>query len=99
MDKGSHAMFIGAYVDHVILPKMGAYAASKAGLDALVQVLARENRRQRWTLVRPGAVDTDFWQQVSFRKPADTRTPAEIAQKLLDWHEDESSADTIHADF
>ena len=36
MEKGGHLMFIGAYIDHIRLPKMGAYAVAKAGLAELV---------------------------------------------------------------
>lgn len=82
--KGGHMVFIGAYIDHIRLPKMGAYAVAKAGLEELVNLLARENRRQNFTLVRPGAVDTDFWEQVSFSKPNDAKTPDVVAQAIIE---------------
>ncbi len=84
MKKGSHMFFIGAYVDHVELPKMGAYAAAKAGLEELALLLGKENRRKHFTLVRPGAVDTPFWEQVSFSKPDDAKNPATVAKAILE---------------
>ena len=91
--QGGHMVFIGAYVDHLRLPKMGAYAAAKAALAELVSVLAKENRRQRFTVVRPGAVDTAFWEQVGFKKPADAKSPDQVAQAILAHYEAGESGD------
>ncbi len=85
--------FLGAYVDHVTLPKMGAYAAAKAGLEALVTVLRKENRRQRFALVRPGAVNTPFWQKAPFKLPADAKTPEAVAVALLAHYHSGQNAD------
>jgi 3-oxoacyl-[acyl-carrier protein] reductase len=52
-----------------MLPKLGAYAASKAALDAYVTVLAKEVRDRRVTNVRVGAVDTPLWRKAPFRLP------------------------------
>jgi NAD(P)-dependent dehydrogenase (short-subunit alcohol dehydrogenase family) len=82
-----HMMFIGAYVDHLRLPKMGAYAAAKAGLEELVTILGKENRRQRFTIVHPGAVNTPFWENVTFKMPADAKPPAQVAQDILQYHQ------------
>lgn len=84
MNKGAHLFFIGAYVDHIELPKMGAYAAAKAGLEELALLLAKENRRKNITLVRPGAVNTPFWKQVSFSMPDDAKDPSVVAQAIWD---------------
>lgn len=89
--KGGHMVFIGAYIDHIRLPKMGAYAVAKAGLEELVNLLAKENRRKNFTLVRPGAVDTAFWEQVSFSKPDDAKAPQVVAQAILSRYEAEES--------
>jgi NAD(P)-dependent dehydrogenase (short-subunit alcohol dehydrogenase family) len=83
MAAGGHMMFVGAYVDHLILPKMGAYAAAKAGLETLVQVLQKEHRKLHFTLLKPGAVDTPFWLNAPFRLPAGAKTPQRVAQALL----------------
>lgn len=83
MAKGGHLMFIGAYIDHIRLPKMGAYAVAKAGLAELVTMLRKENRRMNFSIIRPGAVDTDFWEQVSFKKPDDAKSPDVVAEKII----------------
>jgi len=68
---GGHLVFIGAYVDRIALLKLGAYAASKAALDAYVTALAKEVRDRRVTNVRVGNVwvgeiDTPLWRKVPF---------------------------------
>lgn len=83
MPKGSHMVFIGVYTDHIRLPKMGAYAVAKAGLEELFHSLAKENRRHNFTLVRPGAVDTKFWEQVNFSKPNDIKSADEVADAII----------------
>lgn len=87
MDQGTHMMFIGAYLDHIRLPKMGAYAVAKAGLAELVTLLAKENRRKHFTLVRPGAVDTAFYEQVSFSTPKNAKAPAVVAKAMREHYE------------
>ena len=83
MKAGGHIMFIGAYVEHVTLPRMGAYAAAKAGLEPLVTVMQKENRKLKFTLVHPGPVDTPFWQHVPFSLPKNARPPEAIAEAIL----------------
>ncbi|MGJ3237838.1 MAG: SDR family NAD(P)-dependent oxidoreductase [Anaerolineae bacterium] len=84
MPKQAHVVNIGVYTDHIRLPKMGAYAVAKAGLEELHHLLTRENRRHQFTLVRPGAVDTDFWEQVSFSKPDNIKPAEQVATAILD---------------
>ena len=81
------AAFIGAYIDHLILPKMGAYAVAKAGLEPMVSVLQKENRKVNFTLVKPGSVATNFWKNVPFRMPADAKTPDVVAQAIVTQYE------------
>lgn len=81
-----HAVFIGAYVDRVTLHKFGAYASAKAGLEALVTVLQKEHRRLRFTLVRPPAVATSFWDNVPFSLPKGALTPEAVAQAIVEHH-------------
>ena len=52
----AHLVYIGAYSEKLRLPGLSAYAAAKAGLEVFVEALAKEERRRRVTLVRPGAV-------------------------------------------
>jgi NAD(P)-dependent dehydrogenase (short-subunit alcohol dehydrogenase family) len=84
---GGQATFIGAYIDHLILPKMGAYVVAKAGLELMVNVLQKENRKLNFTLVKPGAVATDFWKSVPFRMPADAKSPDIVAQAIVSQYE------------
>jgi len=93
LNEGGHMMFIGAYIDHLILPKMGAYAAAKAGLETFVDVLAKENRRYKFTLVRPGAVDTPFWKNAPFKLPSDAKPPSEVANAMFARFQDGESGD------
>jgi len=83
LNDAGHMMFIGAYVDHVVLPKMGAYAVAKAGLETMVAVLRKEDRKHKFTVVRPGAVDTPFWEKAPFKKPADAKSPEAVAQAIV----------------
>ena len=83
MPKGGHMTFIGAYVDHIRFPKFGPYTVSKAGLAELVNILRKENRRMNFTLVRPGAVDTGFWDHVSINMPDDAKEPIAIAKAII----------------
>lgn len=83
------AAFIGAYLDHLILPKMGAYAAAKAGLEPMINVLQKENRKVNFTLVKPGAVATDFWKTAPFRMPADAKSPDIVAKAIITQYENE----------
>lgn len=84
INPGGQVLFVGAYVDHLILPKMGAYAAAKAGLETLVDVLQKEHRKLNFTLVKPGAVATTFWQNAPFRMPADAKPAEAVAEAILD---------------
>jgi len=81
--EGGHMVFFGAYGDHLILPKMGAYACAKAGLEPMVRILAKENRGHKFTLVRPGAVDTPFWSQAPFSLPKNSKTAGNVAAAVL----------------
>lgn len=84
MKPDAHLVFVGAYIDHLRLPRMGAYAVAKAGLQELVAVLAKENRKLKFTVLRPGPVNTPFWNKVGFRMPADAKTPDQVAMALLE---------------
>jgi NAD(P)-dependent dehydrogenase (short-subunit alcohol dehydrogenase family) len=83
LNDGGHMVFMGAYVDHVMLPKMAAYAVAKAGLETMVTVLRKENRKHKFSVVRPGAVDTQFWDKAPFKKPVDAKSPEVVAKAIL----------------
>jgi NAD(P)-dependent dehydrogenase (short-subunit alcohol dehydrogenase family) len=84
---GGHIVFIGAYVDRITLPKLGAYAASKAALDAYATVLGKEIRDRRVTNVRVGAVDTPLWSKAPFRLPKGAAAPADVAEAIIAAHQ------------
>lgn len=77
-------VFIGAYTEKITLPRFAAYAGAKAALETFVSVLAKENRRQKFTLVKVGAVDTPFWQNVPFALPKTALSPDAVAAQLLE---------------
>ena len=79
-----HMAFIGAYTDKITLPRFAAYAGAKAALETFVAVLAKENRRQKFTLVKVGAVDTPFWQHVPFALPKTALSAESVAAQLLE---------------
>ncbi len=93
LSKGGSMVFIGAYADHLRIPRMGAYAAAKAALQEFVTVLAKENRHHRFVVVRPGAVDTAFWGKVTLKKPADIKAPAVVARAIVEHHEQQTDGD------
>jgi NAD(P)-dependent dehydrogenase (short-subunit alcohol dehydrogenase family) len=86
MRDDGHLMIIGAHVGKITLPRMGAYAAAKAGLETFITVLQKEHRRKRITIVRPSAVDTPMWANVPFNPPQQALSPESVAQSILDHH-------------
>jgi NAD(P)-dependent dehydrogenase (short-subunit alcohol dehydrogenase family) len=85
--EGGQFVVIGAHVDKVTLPRFGAYAAAKAALEPMLAVLAKEHRKLKFTLVRPGAVDTPFWANVPFKLPAGAASAQQIAEGILNAYE------------
>lgn len=85
--EGGHYMVIGAKVDNVSLPRFGAYAAAKAGLEPMMTVLAKEHRKLKFALIRPGAVDTPFWANVPFKLPLGAASAESVAAAILNTHE------------
>jgi NAD(P)-dependent dehydrogenase (short-subunit alcohol dehydrogenase family) len=81
--EGAHVFFIGAYVEHLILPKFGAYAVAKAGLEPLVQIMQKEHRKHKFTIVHPGPVDTGFWANAPIRLPKDAKSPTVVSEAIL----------------
>jgi len=73
--------FIGARSERLRLPGLSAYVAAKAGLEALADVARKELRRQV-VVVRPGAVNTTFWNKVPFKIPAHALTPEDLADRI-----------------
>ena len=83
LKRDGHMMFIGAYTDKITLPRMGAYVTAKLGLEALVKILRKEKRKRTITIVRPPAVDTNFWETAPFNLPKDALQPDDVANAIL----------------
>lgn len=76
-------MYLSAYSANIQLPNIGAYAASKAALEAYLTVLGKEERQKRIIAYRMGAVDTPLWQDAPFKLPRGAYAPADMAAKIL----------------
>lgn len=77
-------VFIGAVSERMRLPGLTAYAAAKAGLEAFADALRKEERKRRVIVVRPGAVNTKFWQKVPFKMPGNALAPEAVADKIVE---------------
>ena len=84
-------VFIGAISERLRLPGLTAYVSAKAGLEAMVEALRKEERKRRIILIRPGAVNTDFWEKVPFRMPANALSAHEVAGRVLDAYHNAAS--------
>lgn len=82
---GARALFLGVYPDYVRIPGFGAYAASKAALEALLEIARRELRAEglRLLLVRLPAVRTRLWTPIG-SPPRNALEPSAVAQRLLE---------------
>ena len=83
----AHLIYLGAISERLRLPGLAAYAAAKVGLEALAEALAKEERKRRITVVRPGAVATPLWEKVPLRLPAAALSPEAAAQQILEAHQ------------
>ncbi len=79
----AHIVFLGAVSERLRLPGLSAYATAKAGLEAFAEVLRKEQRPRRVTLVRPKAVDTALWEKVPFSVPHGAMSPESLVQRVL----------------
>lgn len=84
----AHIVVIGAISERLSLPGLSAYAAAKSGLEAFAETLAKEERKKRVTVVRPGAVQTKFWEKVPMRPPQNALSPQAVAKTILQAHID-----------
>lgn len=82
-----HIFFLGAVSERLKLPGLTAYVAAKAGLEALAVSLSKEERKKKVTVIRPGAVDTEIWEKVPFKKPSHTYQPAQVAERIWQAYE------------
>ncbi len=83
LNPGARVFVLGARPELVTVRGLGAYAAAKAGVAALVGVAAQEFRRKAsFTLVLPKAVDTAFWENVG-KPPKDALRPEAVAEAVV----------------
>lgn len=83
----AHMVFIGAVTERTQLPGLSAYVSAKAGIESFAQVLRKEERNLDVSVLRPKAVDTKFWEKVSFDLPHGASKPDEVARRVLDIYE------------
>ena len=84
-------VFVGAVSEKLHLPSLSAYAAAKAGLEAFVDTLRKEERKKTVALLRPGAVDTEFWDRVTLSKPKGAMSADKVADAIWQIYTDKQS--------
>jgi NAD(P)-dependent dehydrogenase (short-subunit alcohol dehydrogenase family) len=77
-------VYVGAVSERMRLPGLSAYAAAKAGLEAFADALRKEERKRKVIVLRPGAVNTDFWQKVPFKMPSSALSVEQVAQRAVE---------------
>ena len=88
---GGHLITIGSVSDHVGFPGSAAYAASKFGVRGMHEVITAElaGSGVRTTLISPGPVDTEMWDEVDpdanpgFTKRKDMMRAKDVAEAVL----------------
>jgi NADP-dependent 3-hydroxy acid dehydrogenase YdfG len=86
-----HLVSVGSISDYVGFPGSSAYAASKFGLRGMHEVIRAETARTRvrTTLISPGPVDTELWDEVDpdskpgFTKRSDMMRAEDVAAAVL----------------
>lgn len=85
--ENAHLVITGAIQERLRLPGFAAYAAAKTGLEAFAEAYAKEDRKRRVTVVRPGAVATPFWEKVPLSIPKHSLTSEQVAGAILQAYE------------
>ena len=92
LKRGSgHLVTIGSVSDHHAFPGSTAYAATKFGVRGMHEVIAAEVAKAgiRTTLVSPGPVDTEIWDEIDpdakpgFTKRKDMMRAEDVAEAVL----------------
>jgi NADP-dependent 3-hydroxy acid dehydrogenase YdfG len=92
MERGSgHLVSVGSISDYIGFPGSSAYAASKFGLRGMHEVIRAETAktRVRTTLISPGPVDTELWDEVDpdskpgFTKRKDMMRAEDVAAAVV----------------
>lgn len=74
---------LGAINERMRLPGLSSYAAAKAGVEALAEVMHKELKRPV-VVVRPKAVNTALWGKVPFKAPPGALSPDDLAGQIWD---------------
>ncbi len=82
LSEDASIVVIGAISERLRLPGLSAYATSKAGLEAWMEVLRKEQRKKKVLLVRPSAVKTAFWEKVPFNLPDGAQSAEQISARI-----------------
>lgn len=91
-ERGSgHLVSVGSISDYIGFPGSSAYAASKFGLRGMHEVIRAETAktRVRTTLISPGPVDTELWDEVDpdskpgFTKRRDMMRAEDVAAAVV----------------
>ncbi len=88
LSENAHIVFLGAVSERLHLPGLAAYASAKAGLEAFADVLRKEQRGRRVTILRPKAVNTPLWEKVPFSMPHGALEPEELAARVLEAYQE-----------
>jgi NADP-dependent 3-hydroxy acid dehydrogenase YdfG len=86
-----HVVTIGSVSDHIAFPGSSAYAASKFGVRGMHEVIRQETAKTgvRMTLISPGPVDTEIWDDVDpdtkpgFTKRKDMMRAEDVAAAVV----------------
>lgn len=86
LSQSASMYFLTAFSEKIQLPGIGAYAVAKAGLEAYVTVLSKEERQKRVVNVRMGAIDTPLWHAAPFKLPRGAHDADYVANGIWNAH-------------
>jgi NAD(P)-dependent dehydrogenase (short-subunit alcohol dehydrogenase family) len=81
LEPNARVYLLGAKQELVTFKIFSGYAASKAALDSLAAI-ARLEFQCVVTVVKPPAVNTDFWQKLGSKAPRNAISPDAVAQAI-----------------
>ena len=81
LEPHARVYLLGARQELITFKNFSNYAASKAALESLAKIAALEFKRSV-TVVKPPAVDTNFWQKLGTRAPRNAISGDAVAQAI-----------------
>ncbi len=82
LEPSARVYLLGAKRELITFKNFSGYAASKAALDSLAAIARLEFQRSV-IVVKPPAVNTDFWQKLGTRAPRNAISADAVAQAIL----------------